>query len=251
MIFCEHQGALDIRPWARAGWLVPGRRSVAPVLLGDVVAGSVEVVASPNGDGVRISWQGRSGPPVSLFISTDSTPVHFGGHRSWFLCPRCHGRVGLLYFAGDVLRCRKCLRLTYECQGEWAEWRGSSRAEKILRRLGADPDEACTLVIPDKKPPRLRWRTYDRLVAIVYRAQQRRWGAIDERASRLAAREAARSKKSAFPGPKQAPAPPPAQRQVHPVRAEPPPGVAAGSFEHFAAAEGKARFKAWQARVRR
>jgi hypothetical protein len=185
MIPCEQYGALDVRGWGHEGRLVPGRRSEAPVRLGGVVAGHVEVVASPNEDGVRISWQERSRPPVSLFILTDSTPVHFGGRRPWFLCPRCHCRVGRLYFAGDVLWCRKCLRLTYACQEEWGEWRGSARAERILRRLGAHPDEARVLAIPEGKPPRMRWRTYERLVAVVHRAQDKRWGTFDELASKL------------------------------------------------------------------
>ena len=189
MILCEHHGALNIWGWGHEHRLAPGNCFAVPLIrqADGAVLGYVEVSVAPqvNWDGVTIRYQlCGGGQPVSLYVPIDWTPVHFGGRRPWFGCPRCGRRVGLLYFAGGGFGCRKCLRLDYECQTEWGEWRGSARAEKILRQLGADPAGARALEIPEK-PPRMRWRTYERLLAVVYGAQEKRWGAFAERASKL------------------------------------------------------------------
>jgi len=41
------------------------------------------------------------------------TQCFFGGKRSWFVCPLCNRRVGVLYKQEDYLGCRECFNLTY------------------------------------------------------------------------------------------------------------------------------------------
>ncbi len=41
------------------------------------------------------------------------THCFFGGKRSWFTCPLCKSRVGVLYKHDDRLGCRECFNLTY------------------------------------------------------------------------------------------------------------------------------------------
>ena len=48
-------------------------------------------------------------------IEITHTPCHFSGHRFWFICPGCKGRVGTLYKkpTSHKLMCRKCHNLRY------------------------------------------------------------------------------------------------------------------------------------------
>ena len=61
------------------------------------------------------------------YVDLDTTPCHFGGKRSWFLCPNttCGRRCRILYLApgSPYFACRICLNLTYRSQQE-----GKSRA---------------------------------------------------------------------------------------------------------------------------
>lgn len=48
---------------------------------------------------LRLYYTVRGDTPVDYRVQLDTTPVHFGGERWWFLCPA----VGCEYFA-----CRHC-----------------------------------------------------------------------------------------------------------------------------------------------
>jgi hypothetical protein len=66
------------------------------------------------------------------------THPHFGGERSWFACPSCGRRCGVLYQpgAGDAWACRRCHRLTYrsaqEAYREERLWLAFERIERYL-----------------------------------------------------------------------------------------------------------------------
>jgi hypothetical protein len=62
-------------------------------------------------------------------ISLQSTPLHFGGVRWWFVCPCCSCHRTKLYLANEKFACRACLGLTYQsCQQ-------SHRFDRIIARL--------------------------------------------------------------------------------------------------------------------
>ena len=103
-------------------------------------------------------------------VHFDETPVHFGGMRRWFMCPRCNRRFRVLY-GGERFYCRKCYRLQYQSQSEDACDRQLSRARKIRRRLGGMEG------VEDPFPPKpkgMHWKTYNRLQAIDESAQDSR-----------------------------------------------------------------------------
>ena len=94
---------------------------------------------------------------VVQFIYLDQTPCNYGGHRTWFLCPKCLRRVAVLYRAGKYFWCRHCHRLTYSSQKKDRMSCLSKKASKIRMRLGGngsllDP-------FPDK-PKNMHWKTY-------------------------------------------------------------------------------------------
>jgi hypothetical protein len=97
-------------------------------------------------------------------IDIEQTPCHFGGSRSWFTCPTCFNRVGVLVGAGKLFKCRKCYQLPYMCQTESRSDRASRRIRKIQKRLG-NPDWENVLYPRFPKPKGMHWKTYDRIVA--------------------------------------------------------------------------------------
>jgi hypothetical protein len=64
------------------------------------------------------------------------TSCHFGGLRSWFGCPRCGGRVAMLYLRNRGFACRKCNRIAYGSQSDDAMGRAWRKQAKVERRLG-------------------------------------------------------------------------------------------------------------------
>ena len=74
--------------------------------------------------------------PVEQVISFDRTSCNYGGHRTWFLCPRCWKRVAVLYGAGKYFLCRHCYDLAYGSQQESPPFRLLRKAQKIRACLG-------------------------------------------------------------------------------------------------------------------
>ncbi|WP_156920652.1 hypothetical protein [Thermicanus aegyptius] len=88
------------------------------------------------GNQIRWTWlkNHSSLATISLWIRNDSiliagnsimittvnlthTACNYGGTRPWFKCPACRQRVGKLYLANGIFRCRICHNLTYKsCQ---------------------------------------------------------------------------------------------------------------------------------------
>ena len=104
--------------------------------------------------------------PISQRVPITWTDLHFGGRRPWFICSMyshgqyCGRRVAVLYRLREYFACRHCYGLVYESQQEPTYMRGLLKAQKILTRLGARPD----IFKPfPEKPPRMHWRTYERL----------------------------------------------------------------------------------------
>jgi hypothetical protein len=111
------------------------------------------------------SWQAAEWKTITQRIPITWTDCHFGGQRPWFVCSsdgqHCGRRVAVLYGAGSYFACRHCYELAYESQQAPIPMRGLLKAHKILIRLGAKPDVFKPF---PAKPPRMHWRTYERLL---------------------------------------------------------------------------------------
>ncbi len=98
--------------------------------------------------------------PKTLSISLLRTLCNYGGWRSWFACPGCSQRCAKLYFDDGRVLCRSCLGLAYRSQLQASAERPRLIAQRIRRGLGGSP----SLFEPfPAKPPRMHWRTYDRI----------------------------------------------------------------------------------------
>jgi hypothetical protein len=116
---------------------------------------------------VILSYRHRSGPSgewedVKETVPLKWTECHFGGERSWFVCPgdRCARRVAILYGPGKYFLCRQCYDLRYESQREDKAGRALRRAQKVRQRLGGSAN--MTEPFPEK-PKGMHHDTYMRL----------------------------------------------------------------------------------------
>lgn len=101
-------------------------------------------------------------------VTVTRTPCHYGGSRPWFVCPRCHGRVAILYL-WNVPACRKCARLVYPSQADDAmgrSWRRTRKLEKLLSDGSGEWNY--------RRPKGMRRATFERLREAYWREEQLR-----------------------------------------------------------------------------
>ena len=97
---------------------------------------------------------------VSQTIPSARTDPGFGEIRYWFGDEGRRIRTVYLPQGGQEFRSRHVHRLAYASQSFTRSERRRRRDAKIKSRLGADPN---SLGVPPK-PPRMRWKTYYRLI---------------------------------------------------------------------------------------
>jgi hypothetical protein len=109
-------------------------------------------------------------------VDLDCTQPPFGGVRWWYECPRTRRTVAKLYLplGGRRFLSRQAYCLGYACQREAPRDRLWRRARKIRRELGGGDNLMDDY--PDK-PKWMRWRTYDRKIALL--------DALESRADRI------------------------------------------------------------------
>jgi hypothetical protein len=140
-------------------------------------------------DHVRLiySWTPNGGErqdfdyPVWL----ERTPCNYGGHRIWWLCPRCQKRRAVIYGGGRDGRfgCRGCMRLAYSVEALGRYHRLQRKADKLGARLLESDDGKQWL-----KPKGMHWRTFDALCERIAAAEEEKDAAWFKGAARLLAR---------------------------------------------------------------
>jgi hypothetical protein len=89
-------------------------------------------------------------------IQLTETPVHFGGTRRWFLCPRCGRRCGVLYCVKEFA-CRTCHNLRFKSQYESPRERMLRQLLKIRKVIGTGMDIYGPLAPPPRGMSKRRW----------------------------------------------------------------------------------------------
>jgi len=108
-------------------------------------------------DGTKIALTCHAGwGDVRQTIYLTETPCHFGGNRTWFLCPLCDRRCGILYLTKQFA-CRHCSKLRYASQYESPRERMRRRLIKIRKLIGPDLVIGHPLNPPPKGMSVKRW----------------------------------------------------------------------------------------------
>ena len=176
---CESSTWIDVRRWHREGRLSAGQYFTCSWTRFGSAAGSINV--STERDAVVLTY--RTSPSwsnewksINQRVPIEWSVCHFGGRRPWFICRGfcdgryCGRRVAVLYALREHFACRRCYGLAYASQQESLRERGLLKAQKILIRLGAKPD---LFELFPEKPPRMHWRTYERLRRVYEIARDR------------------------------------------------------------------------------
>lgn len=168
--------SLDVRSWAREGYLKPGQQLSLQWSWGDGRTSNIEMHVE-SAWSIRLIYRIRLGgeqewTDVDYSIWLERTPCHLGGERVWFRCPGrgCGRRVAKLYSVGHYYVCRHCGKLAYECQNEDAVSRAKSRADKIRRKI--NPTSSPAGAFP-RKPKGMHQRTYERLAHAAFSADHK------------------------------------------------------------------------------
>ncbi|QDU19994.1 hypothetical protein [Urbifossiella limnaea] len=75
-------------------------------------------VRHPGCRGILAALAGQPSEPQRYRVCTVKAPAAHGGERTWWACPGCGRRCGLLFLivGRDRLGCRRCCRLVYRSQ---------------------------------------------------------------------------------------------------------------------------------------
>ena len=152
----------------------PTKRSTSAFVRLDIrtVLGSMKTVS--------VTLSNASGPGITIEVVR--TPCHFGGSRTWWLCPRCGNRFAVLWGNSAGFACRHCQRLNYASTRVAASNKPFRRANKIRARLGWGGGVAHDL---GDKPKGMHWRTYLRLMTELNRHSIAAMQSTDKLAKRL------------------------------------------------------------------
>jgi hypothetical protein len=146
--------------WHRRGYLWPGTQFAWSWRGDGKLTESIGVEVRSGYLLLRCSWQ-------ETLVPLAHTPCHYGGTRPWFLCPGCGRRVAVLYLLHSRFVCRRCGDVGYIVEHLSKEQRRQRREWRRWFRLCA--------MLPggERKPKRMRWRTYRRIYKEI--------GSLDER----------------------------------------------------------------------
>jgi hypothetical protein len=129
---------------------------------------------------ITLKHLSRNSSPEEQYYSVSLTRTypHLGGVRWWFQCPQTLRRVSKLYLpiGGRRFLSRQAYRLVHNTRQMSTAYRQSHRVNKISARLGS-PD--CSFLDPPGKPPRMRWQSYERLVAEWKHARDAYWDTLN------------------------------------------------------------------------
>ncbi|ACL01975.1 conserved hypothetical protein [Desulfatibacillum aliphaticivorans] len=158
----EQQLWIDVRCLKRKGCLKDGYSGSLYWSVRQKKIGSVG--AKTKSDRITLTYRYHSQygykNRVQQVVYFEYTPCNLGGSRPWFLCPQCKKRVAILYGIGKYFMCRNCHGLVYACQRDRKAERLMSKAQKIRRKIGADPNLSIPIMF---KPKYMHQKTFDRL----------------------------------------------------------------------------------------
>lgn len=160
----EDMRSIDVRRWARDGFLRPGHSFRWQWSIDGERVGFIDVRAETSN--VRLMYRSRDygsdWRDHDYAVRLLSQPCNFGGARQWFACPAkgCGKRVAILY-GGHIFACRDCYQLAYPSQREQSFERQRRKADRIKSKLGLS---AWDEVYGSVKPKGMHWSTYERLV---------------------------------------------------------------------------------------
>lgn len=120
----------------------------------------------------------QDGQNIQNTLYIQRTPCNYGGQRPWFRCG-CGKRVTSLYQYRGYWICRKCTGAVYQSKSRNPVERGTITIQRLQKKL--DPSGGYEIYQLPDKPPRMHWRTYDRIADQIEATTEKRDAACDLR----------------------------------------------------------------------
>jgi len=158
--------ALDVRWLERMGALAPGAVFRPRWTCRGEPSGWIVTIRDPLHESLILDYKirapGKDWEPVREAIGLGTTTCHYGGERTWFLCPGCRSRRAVLFALGGRFRCRACHGLAYSSTREDAADRSHRRLVVLMSKLGGGHAHPVRTIPP--RPRGMHHRTYLHLV---------------------------------------------------------------------------------------
>jgi len=169
---------LDINRLARQGAICPGKRS-GPNSIRWTYTYTGELVASgvltSNLEGEREGWLRIQIGALDQWITLHRLERHFGGGQWYFLCPKTYRRCSVVWMppgAKDFAsRYTWRRQVAYRTQFQTRYERALSAGQSLRATLGGTEWAGYNGDDPPK-PKRMRWHTYERILARSYRYEE-------------------------------------------------------------------------------
>lgn len=129
--------AIDVRRWAREGWLEPRHGAGWSWQSPESHTQHLSIAYSVTATSVVLRFA-AFGQPVEQCVRLLETACTYGGARPWWSCPSCGRRVAVLFYQEDHrgFGCRSCASISYASQAEAGPVTARRRQLKLERRLG-------------------------------------------------------------------------------------------------------------------
>ena len=159
----EQKSSIPISCLRKKGILNPGSYSLSWKRNGRSSGNVLLVVSADQSLQVIYKWRNSGDTDwisAKHTVHLTSTPVHFGGKRSWCRCTDCNRRVAIIYVAGSQVSCRHCMDIRYTSQREQPIDRIIRRKDKLESKLGFNLHNGLIQL----KPKGMHWKTFDQIL---------------------------------------------------------------------------------------
>ena len=133
----EEVKRIDIRYMHRNNMLNSGQRGTLSWTANGAPNGNIRFTTYH--DRIELNYRyrvyGDDWETAQQVVRIEFTPCHYGGHRKWFLCPRCNARVAVLYGVSIYFYCRHCYQLPYSSQNLGELNRMIEQKHKLGKRI--------------------------------------------------------------------------------------------------------------------
>ncbi|MDI9848135.1 hypothetical protein QM467_08740 [Rhodoblastus sp. 17X3] len=166
---------LDLNKLIRDGVLRPGSTCRASIRWANVYSSdeSAAGVMTAHMCGKSYGWLELEVDGRRQEIALESQSRHFGGRQWYFVCPRLHCLVSVLWrpYGASAFASRQAWgrRVAYGSQFETWHDRAITQARHVRRKLGGEDWELSYGDPMPEKPKGMHWRTYERKIKRINR----------------------------------------------------------------------------------
>lgn len=154
--YIEDAVKVDLSGLISNGFVTGGRKGISTGSINGKKIWSIGWRVSNGLDKLQVDYTCQN-ENYSHSIVLSHQPVHFGGHRTYLVCPVCNQKRKHLYIRLGDIGCRKCQRLHYKAQSKSPKERSFDRYFRLAEKVDLLDIDAYS------KRKFQHWKTYARI----------------------------------------------------------------------------------------